>query len=61
MSALSPFQAQAKLASLPASPEAVNYLMSLVNGANSEIPRYMALGRLEQMKQERRDWIQDYK
>ena len=52
MSALSPFQAQAKLASLPASPEAVNYLMSLVNGANSEIPRYMALGRLEQMKQE---------
>jgi hypothetical protein len=26
--------------------------MALANGANSEIPRFMALGRLEQMKQE---------
>ena len=52
MSALNPFEAQAKLAKLPVSPEAINYLMALANGANSEIPRFMALGRLEQMKQE---------
>ena len=52
MSALNPFEAQAKLAKLPVSPEAIDYLMALANGANSEIPRFMALGRLEQMKQE---------
>lgn len=49
---LSPFRAQAKLDDLPATPEAIKYLMELVNGSNPEIPPYMALGRLEQMKHE---------
>jgi len=49
---LSPFRAQAKLDDLPATPEAIKYLMALVNGSNPEIPPYMALGRLEQMKHE---------
>jgi hypothetical protein len=52
MIGLSPFEAQAKLASLPTSPDSIKYLMALANGANPEIPRFMALGRLEQMKQE---------
>jgi hypothetical protein len=49
---LSPFKAQAKLDNLPPTPEAIKYLMALVNGSNPEIPPYMALGRLEQMKHE---------
>lgn len=49
---LSPFKAQAELDDLPATPEAIKYLMALVNGSNPEIPPYMALGRLEQMKHE---------
>ena len=49
---LSPFKAQAKLDNLPPTPEAIKYLMELVNGSNPEIPPYMALGRLEQMKHE---------
>jgi len=49
---LSPFKAQAKLDNLPPTPEAIKYLMALVNGSNPDIPPYMALGRLEQMKHE---------
>lgn len=49
---LSPFKAQAKLDNLPPTPEAIKYLMELVNGSNPDIPPYMALGRLEQMKHE---------
>jgi len=49
---LSPFKAQAKLDNLPPTPEAIKYSMELVNGSNPDIPPYMALGRLEQMKHE---------
>lgn len=52
MIGLSPFKVQAELASLPASPDAIKYLMALANGSNPEIPRFMALGRLKQMEQE---------